>query len=70
MERKIQQTHVSVVEAYHRTDISTWSWRRMAYDGRIASTKIGSRLLIPITEIDRVMEEGTRPRLVSTVKLA
>ena len=35
----------------------------MAYDGRVESTKVGTRLLIPASEVDRVISEGTRPRL-------
>jgi hypothetical protein len=43
--------------------VSKWTWRRMAYAGRIASSKIGKRLLIPVSEIDRVLAEGYRPAL-------
>ena len=45
---------------------SKWSWRRWAYDGRIASVKCGGpggRLLIPKTECDRLMAAGLRPAL-------
>jgi hypothetical protein len=35
----------------------------MGADGRIATTKIGSRLLIPIEEINRLAAEGARPQL-------
>jgi methylthioribose-1-phosphate isomerase len=45
------------------TGRSRWSWRRDAYDGKIASVKLGAKLLIPIAEIRRVIAENTRPRL-------
>jgi excisionase family DNA binding protein len=55
--------HLSVTEAESQTGISRWTWRRMAYDGRVASVKVGVRLLLPLSEIERVLQEGTRPRL-------
>ena len=55
--------HLSVTEAEIQTGISRWTWRRMAYDGRVASVKVGVRLLLPLSEIERVLQEGTRPRL-------
>jgi len=45
------------------TGLSPWTWRRWAYDGKIASAKAGKRLLIPKSEVDRVMKEGLRPAL-------
>jgi histone H3/H4 len=43
--------------------LSKWTWRKYAYEGRVASTKVGRRLLIPVAEIERIMREGLRPRL-------
>ena len=57
------EKHVSVVEAEGATGLSRWYWRRAAYDGRVTSVKAGTRLLIPLSEINRVLREGTRPRL-------
>jgi excisionase family DNA binding protein len=54
---------VSVTEAEAITGVSRWTWRRWAYDGRIVSTKLGTRLLIPVREIDRLVVEGIRPRV-------
>jgi hypothetical protein len=45
------------------TGRSRWSWRRDAYEGKIASVKLGAKLLIPIAEIRKVMADNTRPRL-------
>ena len=55
--------YVGVSEAETITSISAWTWRRWAYQGKIASVKPGKRLLIPISEIRRVMGEGYRPAL-------
>ncbi len=54
---------VSVQSAEVMTGRSRWSWRRDAYTGRIASVKLGTKLLIPVSEIRRVIAEGTRPRI-------
>ena len=52
---------LGVAEAESMTGVSRWTWRRWAYDGRIASTKLGRRLLIPVSELERLVEAGTRP---------
>jgi hypothetical protein len=59
---KLEPELVDVKGAEIITGRSRWSWRRDAYSGKIASVKIGSKLLIPIVEIKRVVAEGTRPR--------
>ncbi len=60
---KLEPELVSVQGAEVMTGRSRWSWRRDAYDGRIASVKLGTKLLIPVSEIRRVIAEGTRPRV-------
>jgi len=60
---KIEAEYVSVQGAEAMTGRSRWSWRRDAYEGKIASVKLGAKLLIPIAEIRRVIAENTRPRL-------
>jgi excisionase family DNA binding protein len=59
----LRRRYLSVAAAEAETGVSRWTWRRMAYDGRVESTKVGTRLLIPASEVDRVISEGTRPRL-------
>jgi hypothetical protein len=54
---------VGVDGAERMTTISRWTWRAWAYSGKVASVKAGRRLLIPVAEIRRVIEEGTRPRV-------
>jgi predicted XRE-type DNA-binding protein len=61
MKKSIEPEYVGVAEAEAMTSRSRWSWRRDAYGGAIASVKIGTRLLIPISEIRRVLAENTRP---------
>lgn len=52
----------SVKEAEIETGVSQWTWRNLAYSGKVESIKIGTRLLIPVSEIERVIAEGRRPR--------
>ncbi len=52
---------VGVVVAGDETGLSPWTWRRWAYEGKVASIKVGRRLLIPRSEIERVLAEGLRP---------
>jgi predicted site-specific integrase-resolvase len=54
---------VGVADAEKLTGLSRWTWRRWAYTGRVTSIKLGKRLLIPLSEITRLVEENTRPRV-------
>lgn len=51
-----------VKDAARTLGISVWTLRKKAYDGNVASVKIGAKLLIPESEIERLIREGTRPR--------
>jgi excisionase family DNA binding protein len=62
---QIERKFLSVTEAAAMTGISRWTWRRMGADRRITTTKIGTRVLIPIEEINRLAAEGARPQLKS-----
>ena len=63
MKTQIERKFLSVTEAAAMTGISLWSWWRWGADGRIATTKIGNRVLIPIEEINRLAAEGMRPKI-------
>jgi hypothetical protein len=58
---KLEPEFVDVKGAEIITGRSRWSWRRDAYEGKVASVKLGAKLLIPIAEIRRVIAENTRP---------
>ncbi len=58
---------LGVSEAEAISGVSKWTWRRWAYDGKISSVKLGSRLLIPASEISRLVAENTRPRVAHEV---
>lgn len=59
----VEPEYVGVQDAEVMTGRSRWSWRRDCYLGAVASVKIGRRLLIPMSEIRRLIAENTRPRL-------
>ena len=63
MQRKIEPELLGMADAEAMTGRSRWSWRRDAYEGKISSVKLGAKLLIPISEVRRVIAENTRPRL-------
>jgi excisionase family DNA binding protein len=63
--RKMDAEFLGVAEAESLTGVSRWTWRRWCYDGKVASVKLGKRLLIPVSEIRRILAEGTRPRVES-----
>jgi excisionase family DNA binding protein len=43
--------------------VSVWTARQYAYSGKISSVKIGRRLQVPATELDRLIEQNMRPAL-------
>lgn len=57
---------LGVADAETYSGLSRWTWRAWAYSGKVASVKAGRRLLIPMSEVRRIMVEGTRPRVQAT----
>lgn len=57
----IVREFVSFKEAYEITGISDWTFREWAEIGKIATVKLGHRVLIPVSEIKRLLSEGLRP---------
>jgi excisionase family DNA binding protein len=51
-----------VKDAAKRLGISIWTLRKKAYEGDVASVKIGAKLLIPESEIEQIIRDGMRPR--------
>ena len=60
---EVRPEYLGVAEAEAITGVSRWTWRRWAYDGKVSSVKLGKRLLIPSSEIARLVAENMRPRL-------
>jgi excisionase family DNA binding protein len=52
-----------IQEFADRLQISIWTARQWAYQGKIASCKAGKLLLIPVSEVSRLLETNTRPAL-------
>jgi excisionase family DNA binding protein len=52
---------VSVAAAADRLGLSIWTLRAWCYAGKFASCKLGGRLLIPESEIERAITESLRP---------
>lgn len=54
---------IRVQEFARRLQISVWTARQWAYRGKVASCKAGKHLLIPASEVSRLITANTRPRL-------
>lgn len=61
---------LSVQECEGLSGISVWTWRRWAYAGKIASVKMGTRLMVEMAEFDRAIAENRRPRTPEVVVAA
>ena len=61
----MSETLQPVKDAARRLGISVWTLRKKAYEGDVASVKIGAKLLVPESEIERLIREGMRPRRVA-----
>jgi hypothetical protein len=59
---KIEALNCSLSEAETISGVSRWTWRARAYAGDVESIKVGRRLLIPLSEVHRLLNEGRRPR--------
>ena len=59
----VEKNYWSVDDAASYSGLSKWFWRRKVYSGAVESVKAGTRLLIPVSEIHRVLSNGKRPRL-------
>lgn len=54
---------IKVADFAKRLQISIWTARQWAYRGKIESVKAGKHLLIPVSEVSRLLAEGLRPRV-------
>ena len=59
------ETLQPVKNAARPLGISVWTLRKRAYEGDVASVKIGAKLLVPESETERQIQEGMRPRRVA-----
>jgi excisionase family DNA binding protein len=59
--RNLKAKFHGVIELEAITGVSRWTWRRWAYEGKVASVKLGKRLLIPSAEVERLVTLNFRP---------
>jgi excisionase family DNA binding protein len=50
-----------IPEAAHRLGVSPWTIRYWIQLGKIGSNKLGSRRLVPVSEIERLIAESRVP---------
>lgn len=58
-----RQQLLSVYDAGAVLGLSPWTIRQWCYTGKIASHKIGSRLMVSYEAIDQLLRESLRPRV-------
>jgi hypothetical protein len=63
------QRLLSIKDFAASVGISVWTVRGWAYSGRLALVKLGARLMIPTTELDRLIEENLRPEIGRTQRM-
>ena len=51
---------LKIKDVARRLNVSTFTVARMIKDGRLQAVKIGSAVRVPVTEVERVIREGTR----------
>ena len=49
---------VGLQEAQEMTGVSHFTFRRMVKNGKIRAVRVGRRLLIPITELEKLVKPG------------
>jgi Helix-turn-helix domain len=54
---------LGVQKAGEMLGLSPWTIRQWCYTGKIASYKMGTRLMVSQSEIDRILNDSLRPRL-------
>jgi excisionase family DNA binding protein len=57
------QRLISIKDWARIMGISVWTARQWAYSGKITSHKLGTKLAIPVSELDRVCAATARPAL-------
>ena len=51
---------VGLEEAQQLTDISHYTLRRMVRSGTLRAARVGRRIVIPITELERLIKPGSK----------
>jgi hypothetical protein len=52
----------SFADLQRESGVTHWTWRRAAKDGLIRTINIGSRILIPLDEVERIKLHGIGKR--------
>jgi excisionase family DNA binding protein len=54
---------LDIKEAAHALSLSPWTIRRYITDGKLKPVRIGRRVLIEPSELQRLVEAGRKPRV-------
>jgi excisionase family DNA binding protein len=59
---------LDIKEAAHALSISPWTIRRYISDGKLKPIRIGRRVLLEPSELQRLVEAGRKPRVRADVQ--
>ena len=62
-QREIKPELIPIKHFAYLLGVSIWTARGWAYEGKISSCKISRSLLIPASEVARLISENLRPRI-------
>jgi excisionase family DNA binding protein len=60
-QERAQQQLTSIDQASKRLSVSSFTMRRLVKAGQLRAVRVGKRVLIPETEIARIVREGCGP---------
>lgn len=63
VKKEVEPELLPVKDFAAKLGVSIWTARGWAYSGRISSCKISRSLLIPASEVPRLIAENLRPRI-------
>lgn len=66
MDTELDQKYYTCTQAAQITGLSRFTWKSYANSGKVSSVKIDRKVLIPATEIKRVIDAGFRPAATPT----
>jgi excisionase family DNA binding protein len=58
--KEMTQLSVGLVEAEQMTGVSRHTWRMMVKQNKVRAARVGRRILIPMSELERVTKPGAK----------
>jgi excisionase family DNA binding protein len=59
-EKEMTQLSVGLEDAQAMTGISTHMWRKLVKEGKVRAARVGRRILIPTSELERITKPDAK----------